>query len=121
MHSVTTSLKTFGLHMMLVPGLGLMSIPETLLTLFGLGHDGPLWTARVVGLLAFIIGTFQFSIARHAMTALYRLTVVQRYGAATFFAGLWVTGQAEQAILLFALIDVAGASWTLATSRASGR
>lgn len=117
MNSASTSLKTFGLYMMLVPGMGLMTFPGPLLDLFGLVHDEHLWTARVVGLLAFIIGTYQFSIARRQIAALYRTTVWQRYFAAAFFAGLWVSGEAGIAILLFALIDAAGASWTLITSR----
>lgn len=119
MNAVTTSLKIFGLYMMLVPGLGLMSLPGPLLDLFGLAHDGHLWSARVVGLLAFIIGTYQFSIARRQIAALYRTTVWQRYFAAAFFVGLWVTGEAGSAILLFALIDAAGASWTWITSSRS--
>lgn len=116
MKSVTASLKTFGLYMMFVPGLGLMTIPELLLDLFGLSHDGYLWTARVVGLLAFIIGIFQFSIAKYELHQLYKITVGQRYFAALFFTGLWMMGEAEVAILLFALIDMAGATWTLLAS-----
>ncbi|WP_129375437.1 hypothetical protein [Pseudomonas aeruginosa] len=115
MNSVRTSLKVFGLYMMLIPGLGLMIVPAILLDLFGLSHDGHLWMARVIGLLAFIIGTYQYSIARQGLAKLYRVTVAQRYFAALLFAGLWVRGEAGAAILLFALIDTLGASWTLFT------
>ncbi|WP_129416542.1 hypothetical protein [Pseudomonas aeruginosa] len=115
MNSVRTSLKVFGLYMMLIPGLGLMIVPAILLDLLGLSHDGHLWMARVIGLLAFIIGTYQYSIARQGLAKLYRVTVAQRYFAALLFAGLWVRGEAGAAILLFALIDTLGASWTLFT------
>ncbi|HBO3861918.1 hypothetical protein [Pseudomonas aeruginosa] len=113
MNSAPTSLKVFGLYMMLVPGLGLMTMPATLLDLFGLSHGGQLWMARVIGLLAFIIGTYQYSIAKQGLATLYRVTVAQRYFAALLFAGLWVNGEAGPLILLFALIDTLGASWTL--------
>lgn len=116
MKSVTTSLWVFGAYMMLVPGIGLMSMPGVLLDVFGLGHDEFLWTARVVGLLAFIIGSYQIAVAKFRLARLYKITVIQRYFAATFFAGLWATGEAEIAILLFALIDAGGASWTLLTA-----
>ena len=112
---VTNSLKVFGIYMMLIPGIGLMVIPKFLLDFNGLSHDEHLWTARVVGLLAFIIGTYQFSIAKYKLHQLYKTTVAQRYFAALFFITLWITGEAEITILLFALIDIAGATWTMLT------
>lgn len=120
MNSAPTSLKVFGLYMMLIPGLGLMSIPATLLDLFGLSHEGQFWMARVIGLLAFIIGTYQYSIAKLGLARLYKITVAQRYFAALLFAGLWLKAEAGAAILLFALIDTLGASWTwLAANRSA--
>lgn len=115
MNSVTTSLKVFGLYMILIPGIGLMAVPEFLLDLFGLSYGQYLWMARVVGLLAFIIGVFDLYIAKYELAQLYKLTVVLRYFAALFLAGLWVTGQVEIMILLFAAIDATGATWTLLT------
>ncbi len=116
MRIATTSLKIFGLYMMFIPGLGLMIMPAFVLDLFALHHADALWTARVVGLLAFIIGSYQLTIARLQIQRLYRLTVWQRYGAAAFFVGLWIAGEAGIAILLFALIDMLGASLTLFAS-----
>lgn len=117
MKSVTTSLKVFGIYMMLIPGLGLMVIPEIILDLFQLSHGGYLWMARVIGLLAFIIGVFDFYFAKYKLSQLYPATVVLRYFAALFLAGLWITGQVEIMILLFAAIDAVGATWTLLTMK----
>ncbi|WP_312923294.1 hypothetical protein [Empedobacter brevis] len=114
--SATNSLKVFGIYMMLIPGIGLMTIPNFVLDLNGLSHDKHLWTARVVGLLAFIIGTYQFSIAKYELQRLYKITVAQRYFASLFFVILYLTGEAEVAILLFALIDFIGATWTMLTT-----
>ncbi|MED5239696.1 MAG: hypothetical protein VX379_08985 [Pseudomonadota bacterium] len=113
MNGARSSLTVFGVYMMVIPGVGLMTVPELLLDLFGLGHGGYVWMARVIGLLAFIIGVFQFSIAKYALARLYRITVAQRYFAALLFIALWLKGEAEAAILLFAAVDLAGASWTL--------
>lgn len=113
MHSVTTSLKAFGIYLMLIPGIGLMAVPDFILDLFHLRYGEELWMARLVGLLAFIIGIFDFSIAKHELGRLYSLTVWLRYFAALFMIGLWLSGEVEPMILLFAAIDAAGASWTL--------
>ena len=118
-HAARTSLTVFGLYMMAIPGLGLMIVPGFLLDLFGLGHGEYFWMARVIGLLAFIIGVFQFCIARFALAELYLITVAQRYFAALVFMALWLKGEAEIAIVLFAVLDMAGATWTLMATKRS--
>ncbi|PNE02127.1 hypothetical protein A15D_02339 [Alcanivorax sp. MD8A] len=90
-----------------------MTVPGVLLDLFQLEHGEYFWMARVIGLLAFIIGVFQFCIARFALAELYLITVAQRYFAALVFIALWIKGEAEIAIVLFATLDMAGATWTL--------
>ena len=111
------SLKVFGLYMMLIPGIGLMIFPEFLLDMFKLSHGEELWLPRMVGLLAFVIGTLDVYISRYRVSQLYGLTVYLRYFAALFMVGLWLKGEAGAAILLFAGIDAAGATWTLLTSK----
>lgn len=113
MKSATTSLTVFGIYMILIPGIGLMTVPDFMLDLFKLSYGEELWTARMIGLLAFIIGVFDISIAKYELDKLYNLTVMLRYFAALFMVGLWVKGEVEIMILLFAAIDIAGASWTL--------
>lgn len=113
MKSTTTSLTVFGIYMILIPGIGLMTVPDFMLDLFKLSYGQELWTARMIGLLAFIIGVFDISIAKYELDKLYNLTVMLRYFAALFMIGLWVIGEVEIMILLFAAIDIAGASWTL--------
>lgn len=100
---------------MLIPGFGLMCCPESLLNLFQLEAGDQLWIARMVGLLAFCIGVYQWHIAKHAVAPLYKVTVYLRYGAALFMVGLWVIGEAGVMILGFSLIDALGATWTLST------
>lgn len=113
MKSATTSLTVFGIYMILIPGIGLMTVPDFMLGLFKLSYGEELWTARMIGLLAFIIGVFDISIAKYELDKLYNLTVMLRYFAALFMIGLWVKGEVEIMILLFAAIDIAGATWTL--------
>jgi len=112
MKSVTTSLKVFGIYMILIPGLGLMIFPGLLLDLLNLGHGEHLWMARMIGVLAFIIGVFDILFAKFEFHQVYKTTVLLRYFAALFMIGLWLTGEVEVTILLFALIDIIGATWT---------
>jgi hypothetical protein len=115
MKSVTMSLKVFGIYLILIPGIGLMIVPELILDLFSLRHGGENWLPRMIGLLAFIIGCFEISIAKNQISKLYNLTVYLRYFAALFMVGLWLTGEVEISILAFAAIDAAGATWTMLT------
>jgi hypothetical protein len=115
MKSVTISLKVFGIYLILIPGIGLMIVPELILDLFSLRHGGENWLPRMIGLLAFIIGCFEISIAKNQISKLYNLTVYLRYFAALFMVGLWLTGEVEISILAFAAIDAAGATWTMLT------
>ena len=112
-NSAPTSLKVFGIYMILIPGLGLMIFPEFLLDLFGLRYGEELWLPRMIGLLAFLIGCFDFAIAKHELEKLYTLTIMLRYFAALFMIILWLIGEVEIMILLFAAIDATGATWTL--------
>ncbi len=71
--------------------------------------------ARIIGLLAFIIGVFDVFFAKYELAQLYKMTVALRYFAALFMTGLWMTGEVEVMILLFATVDAAGATWTMLT------
>ena len=117
MNATSTSLRAFGLYMIIIPGLGLMLMPEFILDLFGLNHGSSLWLARMVGLLACIIGIFDLLIAKHQLKEVYKATVVLRYFAALFMIFLLMIGEVEIMILLFAAIDALGATWTLWTLR----
>ena len=105
--------------MIVIPGIGLMAIPEFILDLFKLSHGDHLWMARIIGLLAFGLGIYYFYIAKYKIAVLYNTTVVLRYFASIFMVGLWLTGQVEIMILLFAAVDTAGATWTMITIKNS--
>jgi len=70
--SAKTSLIVFGLYLMIVPGLGLMIVPELMLDLFGLSHGGMLWMARMIGLLAFIIGAVDYLVGKYQFKEFYK-------------------------------------------------
>jgi hypothetical protein len=112
MSATLNSIKIFGLYLILIPGSGLMLMPDLILNMFGLSHGPELWIPRLVGLLAAIIGVFDLLIARHKVEQFIPWTIRLRYAAAAFMIGLWALGQVEAGILLFAAIDAGGATWT---------
>ena len=120
MNSMSNSLKAWGIYLMLVPGIGLMAVPEFMLDLFQFSHGEDMWMARLIGMFTFILGVLDYAIGVYEHRPMAKLTVVLRYGAAVFMAGLWATGQLAILILLFAAIDVLGATWTMLTLKNPG-
>lgn len=117
MNSKPVSLKVFGIYLILVPGIGLMFFPGLILDLFQLRFDAIYWLPRMVGLLALIIGVFDYSIGYFRVSPLYIHTVVLRIFAALFMVSLWLLKEVEVMILLFAAVDAGGALWTLLAKR----
>ena len=113
MNSKSTSIKVFGLYLASTLGIGLIFIPEFMLDLFKLSYGEDLWLARMIGLLASVIGVFYFFIAKYNLEKIYNLTVIIRYFAAFFMTVLWISGEVEATILIIASIDALGATWTM--------
>ena len=113
MKSPETSLRAFAIYLILIPGIGLMAMPGFVLDLFQLSHSSEsMWMARMIGYLAFALGIYYFYIAKYKLRRIYKITVVLRFLAAAFMAGLWLTGEVEIMILLFAAPDALAATWT---------
>ena len=117
MNPVLNSIRVWAIYLIFVPGFGLMAFPEFFLDLFDLRHGGELWMARMVGLLAFILGVLDYGIAVHRLEQLAPLMSGLRYFAAVFMVGLWMTDQVGVMILLFAAADFLAATWTMVAVR----
>ncbi|RLD20666.1 MAG: hypothetical protein DRI69_05835 [Bacteroidetes bacterium] len=117
MKGTVFSIYVFGIYMILIPGLGLIFIPELMLDLFKLSHGDVLWLPRMVGYLALAIGVYYYFIAKYKLSKLYILTVVLRYVAAAFMTVLWAMGEVGVMIFVFAVVDASGATWTILTMR----
>jgi len=117
MKTTDFSIRVFGIYMILIPGLGLIFIPELMLDLFKLSHGDVLWLPRMVGYLALAIGVYYYFIAKYKLSKLYILTVVLRFVAAAFMTVLWAMGEVGVMIFVFAVVDASGATWTILTMR----
>lgn len=105
------SIFYFGIYLVLV-GLTLLIIPNVLLGLFGLTETSEVWI-RVVGMLAFILGVYYITAARHALRPFFQMSVYLRASVLLFFAVFVGLGMVGAPLLLFGLVDLGGALWTL--------
>jgi hypothetical protein len=103
------SAMVFGVYL-LVLGAVLVVVPGAL-ALTGIAPPTEVWI-RVVGLLAMILGYYYARAARAELLPFIGWTVAPRLLVAPAFAALVVLGFASPALVLFGLVDLAGALWT---------
>ena len=105
------SLFYFGVYGVFA-GLLLITIPETLLSLVHLPAL-PLGWARIIGLLAMVIGTYDIVCGKANIQPFIKASVYVRFG---FFIGtifLVLLQQMPKTAILFGVVDAGGALWTV--------
>ena len=111
MDRAARSVFVFGIYLVLL-GLGLLLFPNPLLTLFGFEPVPDIWI-RVVGQLVLVLGLYCLAAARTGTAAFYRWSVAARLATFLVFTAFVSLGLAKPMLLLFAFIDLAGATWTI--------
>lgn len=109
------SLFAFGIYVLLT-GVAFLAIPGPLVSLLRLPAATAGW-ARIVGLLAIVIGCYDTIGSRAECLPYIRASVPVRFGFAAGTALLVIFGQMPATILLLGATDVAGAIWTAAALR----
>jgi hypothetical protein len=94
----------------------LVIIPDILLDIFKFPETDGLWI-RVVGMLAIILGFYYSHAARAEFRPFWAWTVIARTSVLLFFIAFVVAGLAPPALILFGVIDFAGATWTFFAMR----
>lgn len=117
MSSPAQSVRIFGGYL-----IGLASIlvlaPNLLLELFGFPPVTDVWI-RVTGMLVGFLGIYYLRAAAAGLTAFFAWTVSVRWSVFLFFGAFVLFGLAPPVLLVFAIVDAAGAIWTwLALKRA---
>jgi len=110
MNKAALSVQIFGIYLI---GLGacLLLAPNVLLRLFGMAATDEVWI-RVVGMLVGFLGTYYVRAAAVRFTPFFAWTVPVRLSVFGFFGAFVLLGLAPPVLLLFALVDAAGALWT---------
>jgi len=104
------SVLAFGVYL-LVLGIGLLLVPNTLLALFGQPPTREPWL-HVVGLVVLVLGLYYLGAAREEVTAFFRWTLVGRPLALVVLIVLVAAGSAPAFVLILGAIDAVSAAWT---------
>ena len=110
MTTAAKSLFFFGLYA-ISAGLLFLIIPEKVIALANLPSLPAGW-ARVIGLLALVIGSYDIFCSRQNIRPFIQASVYVRLG---FFAGtviLFALCQMPASVLAFGVVDALGAAWT---------
>jgi hypothetical protein len=113
------SMYVFGGYLALV-GLVLIGAPHALLGPFGIARPNEVWV-RVVGMLAILIAYYYLRMARAEQTAFFEVTVHARATVPLFFGAFVLLGWVEPSLILFGVVDLAGAVWTATALRMDRR
>ena len=111
------SVFVFGRYLVPV-GLGLLVMPNAVLSPLGFPPAGDVWP-RVVGVLALCLAGYYLAAARAGLTAFFRWTVAVRSGVFVVFGGLVMLKLAPAPLALLGAVDLAAALWTARTLRTS--
>jgi hypothetical protein len=110
MSNPARTLFAFGVYVFVV-GIALVVAPAMVTAILKLPPATVGW-ARVVGLLALVIGTYDIVGARAECLPYIRASVGVRFCFAAGCALLVVSGQMPKSLLLLGLVDLAAAVWT---------
>ena len=100
----------------LISGLQLLFIPNTLLAMFGLEPTSEIWI-RFLGMLVLILSIYYYAIYKSGNKELVRATVQGRllfcFGIVMFV----VLGMAKPVLIFFAVVETSLALWSLSEIR----
>lgn len=104
------SVYVFSIYLFVL-GLILEIIPNILLSLFFIPETSEVWI-RVVGMLVLILGFYYFQASRNELSSFFQATVYGRSSVLVFFIVFVLLNFAPPTLILFGVVDAAGALWT---------
>jgi hypothetical protein len=110
MSASAKSLFVFGLYSILL-GTAIMTVPNTLFSIFGLPPVTDVWI-RVAGMLLFCLGIYYCLGGWNNVAMLVEWSVYTRASVILFFGLFVVLGLVQPVILALGVIDLAAAIWT---------
>lgn len=113
MTAASRSIYYFGFYLLIL-GITLTVMPNILLTTFQLGETQEIWI-RVLGVVVFNIGIYYVFMAPANHSLFLMLSVYTRLLILFWFVVFVILGWAQPQLILFGLVDGAGAAWTFFT------
>jgi hypothetical protein len=109
------SLFIFGIYLEFLAAT-LILAPNVLLAAFGVASTHEIWI-HLLGVVAGSIGIYYLLAARRDLAPIIVASVPVRFALTAFFVGFVLFDHADPSILLFGVVDAAGAAWTLTALR----
>ena len=97
-------------------GIGFFIVPNLVLPMFGLPETNEVWI-RIMGMLVLFLGYYYFVAARKELKEFFKITISVRLIAFLCFLVLVLTKIAYPILIIFGIIDLAGAIWTIVALR----
>jgi hypothetical protein len=110
MNAAAKSVYYFGFYLLIL-GITLIAFPNLLLSTFQLPETNEVWI-KVAGALVINIGIYYVYMAPANNTLFLTLTVYTRTAILVWFIAFVVLGWAPATLILFGVVDLAGAGWT---------
>ncbi len=114
MSSVTRSMQVWTGYVLLL-GVGLLLIPNVILSVFQIAETDEAWI-RIVGLLLIGYGAYYWTAVQAEFTQMHRMSVWVRWGIVAGLVVLAFTVGPWQ-LVLFASVDLLGGLWTFLALR----
>jgi Na+/alanine symporter len=105
----------FGCYLLAL-GVSLLLFPNAVLGVFGIAPSTEVWV-RVVGMLVLFLGAYYCLAALANLHQFFQWTVPLRASVFVFFALFVLLGYAPRVLMLFAVVDLAGAGLTMLALR----
>lgn len=115
MRKTSKTLLVFGMYLIVV-GLSLLLIPNTLLGILGLPLTNEVWI-RVIGVLALALAYYYISDARVDSRDFAEWSIPARIWVFVAFTGFVVAGFVGPIMIAFGTVDLLGALWTWSALR----
>lgn len=119
---MTQSAKTvyyFGMYLVVL-ALILIVQPNLILDIFGLPLTQEVWI-RVVGMLVFALSVYYMVIGKTGHTLFLLVSVYVRSSILLFLIAFTLAGWVQPIIILFGVVDLAGAVWTFNALKSEGK
>lgn len=114
MFSVTRSMQVWTGYVLFL-GVGLLLIPNVILSVFQIAETDEAWI-RIVGLLLIGYGAYYWTAVQAEFTQMHRMSVWVRWGIVAGLVVLAFTVGPWQ-LVLFAFVDLLGGLWTFLALR----
>ena len=113
MNPTELSIFVFGIYLIAVAA-GFLFMPNAILPLVKMPKTQEQWI-RVMALVVGALAYYYIVAALNNLTPFFWATVYGRFGILVSFVGLVLFKKAKAPLILFGVIDAAGAVWTLVT------